>query len=127
MFFVWLGIAFAASVLAYLLYQDWLFFRGLRGRTAGVVYDHQRSTEDGSEYFSLKVRFETGDGKTIEFTDTFGQSVRKPAVGMKLAVVYPRSAPELARVRRPWLRPVIYTFMIYMLGTLLALAFGYLR
>ena len=47
--FVWLGISCLTLLLAYLLYEDWQFFRRPRRQTRGTVFDHHRSVDDGAK------------------------------------------------------------------------------
>ena len=106
-FFI-IAIGFLAFTLAILMRQDWQFLRQPRKQARGTVFDHRRSVDDGSEYFMAMVRFKTDDGRTIEFTDTFGRPTPNPAVGTELEVVYAVATPENARVRRPGLRIALY-------------------
>lgn len=123
---LWLGIAFLAPVLAYLLFEDWLFLSRSRLRTKGTVFGHYRSTDDGSEYFSARIRFQTASGQPVEITDTFGSGSRRPPVGAVLDLVYPEGLPGRARVPRPLLRLLLYGIVGGLLGVLVALLAGVL-
>jgi Protein of unknown function (DUF3592) len=125
-FFLTVAIGFLAIVLVFLAFEDWQFLRRPRRRAQGTVFDHRRSTDEGSEYFSPMVRFVTLDGKTIEITDTFGLSSRHPSLGSQLEVVYPIEMPEKARIRRPWLRVAIYGGVIVAIAILIARGIGIL-
>jgi hypothetical protein len=125
--FLWLGVSLLSVVLAYLVFEDWQFMSRTRRHVYGTVFDHRRSTDDGSEFFSAMVRFETHEGQVIEFTDTFGRRSRQPAAGSQLEVIYPVGLAEKARVNRPWLRPALYGGVIATLAALVAHGTGILK
>ena len=125
--FLSIAVGFLAIVLVFLAFEDCQFLRRPRHRARGTVFDHRRSTDEGSEYFSAMVRFVTLDGKTIEFTDTLGLSSRRRPVGSQLDVVYPIEMPDKARVPRPWLRVTIYCFLLVALTLLIAQGTGILQ
>lgn len=126
-FFCWLGIAFMAALLVYLLYEDWHFFSRPRRAVWGTVVDHQRTVDDGSEFFAAKVRFTDDKGNAVEFADSLGRTERKPHVGKKVKIVYPIGLPQKARVARRWQRPLIYAFVVGTITILSAVLLGYLK
>lgn len=125
--FLWIGIGFAAFVLAILIWQDVPLLMKRQVRTQGTVSDHRRSVDDGSEYFAAKIRFKADDGRWIEIEDSVGFPKARPPVGTQVNVVYPAGAPDKGRVRRLWLRPLLYAIMIFLLAAMLGRLLGYLR
>jgi hypothetical protein len=125
--FLWIGITFAAIVLAILVWQDIPLLATRQVRTDGTVIDHRRSVDDGSEYFAAKVRFKADDGRWIEIEDSVGYPRARPPVGTQVSVVYPAGAPQKGRVRRLWLRPLLYGIMLFMLTVLVVRLVGYLK
>lgn len=125
--FVWIGIGFAVLVLAILIWQDLPLLTTRQLRTQGTVFDHRRSVDDGSEYFAAKVRFKADDGRWIEIEDSVGFPRARPPVGTQVHVVYPAGAPDKGRVRRLWLRPLLYGIMLFLLAAMLGRLLGYLK
>ncbi len=124
---LWVGIAFLLAILAYLLREDVPLVMSRQLRARGTVYDHCRRVDDGSEFFMAMVRFRAADGRWIEFTDSLGLPKPKPPVGTQVDVVYPADAPEKARVKRLWLRWVIYAFLLFGLSVMIGRLMGWLR
>ncbi len=123
MFFLYLGIAFVAVVLFFLLREDWPLLRHGR-RTKGGVFDHRRTMDEGSWSYALMVRFTGENGEAIEITDGVYSPSPQPAIGAEVELVYPVGAPQKARVRRPLLRALIYVVIVFMLAILIARALG---
>lgn len=71
-------------------------------RTVGIVTDHaSRSTYDMDNHpgmlFFPSVRFQTADGRTVEFQNKLGTNV-PPRVGDEVTVIYDPMRPEEAKV-----------------------------
>ncbi len=98
-------------IAAYLLWQDWQFFRVERIHTLGKIVGHQTRRDDGSTYYLARVQFVDALGKHHEFVDSFGKNTPPTGTNSDLHVVYPIGAPEHARVKRPLVRLAIYLFI----------------
>ena len=68
-------------------------------QTKGIVIDHKSRSSAGSGTYLLfpVVRFETQDGKTVEFEAGLGTNV-PPQVGEEVTVIYDPLRPQEARV-----------------------------
>lgn len=72
-------------------------------RTVGIVTDHtSRRSHGGTDYrttllFFPSVRFQTQDGKTMEFENKIGSNA-PPKVGDEVTVIYDPARPEEAKV-----------------------------
>lgn len=122
---LWIGLIFAAACLGLKLWTDWPIWRhGVR--TSGRVVDHARSTDDGSEYYSAKVRFTSRNGQIVEFTDSMGFRTPRPSVGASVVVMYAASAPTKATIYRPWTSALIYGVLIGFNAILIARLTGWL-
>ncbi len=117
--FLWIAILFLTPILGHLVYQDWWFLRYPKSRTKGTVVDHERRTDYGSEYFMAMVEFHDENGTLHKITDTYGGGAKKPPVGSPLPVIYPMGMPGKARVQRPFIRLVVYSFVVASLTILI--------
>jgi Protein of unknown function (DUF3592) len=70
-------------------------------QTTGVVIDHKSRSSVGFDSYSRLlfpvVRFETQDGKTVEFESGLGTNI-PPRVGEEVTVIYEPSRPQEAKV-----------------------------
>jgi hypothetical protein len=57
-------------LLAVRIYNDWLFLRRSRLSAPGTVIGHRQINNDGGRLSLPIVRFDTDDGRTIEFTNS---------------------------------------------------------
>ncbi len=126
-FFLWIGLVFAVSVLGILIWQDLPLLTSRQVRTKGTVYDHRGSLDDGARTYLAKIRFKAEDGRQIEIEDSSGGPAPKPPVGTLVDVVYPANAPDKGRVRRPFLRLLIYAFMLFVLAVVVGRLLGWLK
>lgn len=124
---IWLAAGFLAVILVMLVREDLPFLLRPCRRVAGTVFDHQRSVDDGAEYFSVRVRFTDDGGRTIEIDDSYGRAMASPPVGSEIGVVYPLNMPQRGRVHRPILRLTIYVVVCFSLVVLLANGLGWTR
>jgi hypothetical protein len=84
--------------LAVRLYNDWLFVSRPRLNALGTIIDYRQTSDEGGQLCRPIIRFESDDGRTIEFTNAWGWRSRELAVGSLLAVEYPRGLPHKARI-----------------------------
>ncbi len=117
--FAWIGIFFVSVVILVLVRQDSLLFFRPWKLVFGKVLGHVKSTDDGGEYFSVKVQFELSDGNPVVFVDDYGSLKMHPPVGSLVRVIYPVEKPDQAKVFRPGLRMFMYFSLIAMLAVLL--------
>jgi hypothetical protein len=70
-------------------------------RATGIVIDHKVRSSGGFDNYSRLlvpvVRFETQDGKTVEFESGLGTNI-PPRVGEEVTVIYEPSRPQEAKV-----------------------------
>ncbi len=71
-------------------------------RAVGIVTDHTSRRSSGMDHrgdvlFYPSVRFQTADGRTIEFQNKIGTNV-PPGVGDEVTVIYDPARPEEAKV-----------------------------
>ena len=68
-------------------------------QTKGIVIDHKSRSSVGSGSYLLfpVVRFETQDGKTVEFESGLGTNI-PPRVGEEVTVIYDPLRPQEAKV-----------------------------
>ena len=125
--FLTIAILFLAAIALYLLREDWHMLTSGRVRTRGKVTGHSRRTDEGSAYWSIKVRFVDDEGRAHEFTDTYGRATPTPDVGSIVPVIYPRGKPKFARVPRPLIRLVLYAFILGTLAIVVAKAAGWIE
>ena len=93
-----LVIALVLYRLAVRLHDDWLFLRRPRLNVPGTIIGHRRIRDDGGHLSLPIIRFESDDGRTIEFTNAWGWRSHEPAVGSCVAVEYPSGLPHKARI-----------------------------
>jgi hypothetical protein len=72
------------------------------------------------------VQFIDETGTKHEFVDTFGKSLPAQVAGGTLPVVYPKGSPLHARVKRPFVRLLIYAFVFGGPALVFAKYFGFL-
>jgi hypothetical protein len=84
--------------LAVRLYNDWLFMSRPRLNALGTIIDYRQTSDEGGQLCRPIIRFESDDGRTIEFTNAWGWKSRELAVGSLLAIEYPRGLPHKARI-----------------------------
>lgn len=125
--FLWAGIVFLAVVLYFIAREDLILLTQRRVRTRGTVFDHLRRSDGDGDTFSIKVRFHDESGRQVEIVDTYGVGTPKPPVGTVVDLVYPARAPEKARVKRLWVRWVIYAFILAGLAILFGRLTGWLN
>jgi hypothetical protein len=94
------GLILAADGVALLLglVRPALRMRGLlkSGAAAqGTVVGAVQKTSDGDPYYHPRVQFTTAEGRTVEFTSTFGSQFA-PKVGDPVPVRYRPDSPEQA-------------------------------
>jgi hypothetical protein len=74
---------------------------GTEARAVGIVTDHTSRRSRGLDHPSLlfypSVRFQTADGRTVEFQNKIGTNV-PPGVGDEVTVIYDPARPEEAKV-----------------------------
>lgn len=73
-----------------------------------------------------RVEFTDLMGIGHEFVDTLGKTTLPTQASGPLPVVYPEGAPQHARVKRPFVRLLIYAFVFGTPGLVFAKYFGYL-
>jgi hypothetical protein len=93
-----LVIGLVLYLLAVRIYHDWLFLRRARLNAPGTVIGHRQIRNDGSLLSLPIIRFDTGDGRTIEFTNRWSLGRHGLSVGSPVAVEYPSGFPQKARV-----------------------------
>jgi hypothetical protein len=116
---VWIGLGFCVFVLAILVWQDLPLLRARRLRTKGTVFDHRRSVDDGAAYHMARISFTDEAGRRVEIEDGVGYPVPRPPVGTGVTVVYPAGSPDKGRVRRYWLRPLLYGVMLFLIAVMI--------
>lgn len=74
---------------------------GTEARAVGIVTEHTSRWSHGLDHPSLlfypSVRFQTADGRTVEFQNKLGTNV-PPRVGDEITVIYDPALPEEAKV-----------------------------
>jgi hypothetical protein len=90
-------IALVLYCLAVRIYNDWLFLRRPGRNARGTIIGHRRLNDDGRQRSLAIIRFESDDGRTIEFTNSWG-SRHELAVGSMIDVEYPSGFPQKARI-----------------------------
>jgi hypothetical protein len=93
-----LVIALVLYWLAVRLYNDWLFLRRPPRNALGTIIGHRRIRDDGGHLSLPIIRFESDDGRTIEFTNAWGSWSHELAQGSPVAVEYPLGLPHKARI-----------------------------
>jgi hypothetical protein len=97
---------------------------GLRGKQAdGIIVEMKKGPGIGSKYHPY-VRFQTKEGKIVEFSPGNGSNPPMYRVGDHVPVVYNSDYPNYAVINsfiEIWLGPLIYTG----LGLLLLFSFGF--
>jgi|ERR1700728_774354 hypothetical protein len=117
-----LVIALVLYWLAVRLYNDWLFLRRPRRNALGIIIGHRRIRQDGGQLFLPTVRFESDDGRTIEFTNAWGSRSRELAEGAPVAVEYPLGLPHKARIPGSYSPLLAYGLGTIVLAILLVVA-----
>ncbi len=87
-------------------------------QTTGIVIDHESRSSVGFDSYSRLlfpvVRFQTQDGKTVEFESGLGTNI-PPRVGEEVTVIYDPSRPQEAKVTvgsTLWLRPKMFVVAV---------------
>ena len=84
-------------------YRAWRFVRGASHATGVIIGFDRNPSGEHREYRHPVVRFETPEGRTVEFASEFGyMKVARslgfgPEEGRKVAVIYDRSAQRRPR------------------------------
>jgi hypothetical protein len=115
-----LVIALVLSWLAVRLYNDWLFLRRPRLNALGTIIGHRRINGDGGQLSLPIIRFESDDGRTIEFTNAWGPWLHELPVGSLVAVEYPRGLPQKARIPESYSPLLAYGLFVVVLAVLIA-------
>jgi hypothetical protein len=94
-------------------------------RVIAEVTGHRSSWEDSSYTYAPIYRFRDEAGEH-EVIDAVYRAVARPDVGTRVELAYPEGRPDLARPPRPLLWVAIYALFFYLLGVLVAKAFGWI-
>ncbi len=98
-----LGVAAAMLVVIAGLYLRDRSFTDSAGRATGVVVGLERNSGDSSSNsVSSRVRFTTGEGRTVEFVETLSTYPPRNAVGDRVPVLYDRDQPMSAMLDDFW-------------------------
>jgi Protein of unknown function (DUF3592) len=125
-FLLMLAAVSLAAIACYLIWQDWQFFGVKHIRTTGKIVGYQTRQSEDSTFYVARVQFIDDAGREREFVDTYGNTSPAKEAGGTLPVVYPKGAPQHARVKRPFVRLLIYAFVFGGPALVLAKYYGYL-
>ncbi len=125
-FFLAVAAVSLAAIAGYLLWQDWQFLCVKHIHTEGKVLGYQTRQSEDSTFYVARVQFIDEAGSEREFVDTYGNTSPAKEAGGTLPVVYPKGAPQHARVKRPFVRLLIYAFVFGTPALVLAKLYGYL-
>jgi hypothetical protein len=112
-----LVIGLVLYLLAVRIYNDWLFLRRPRLTALGTVIGHRRISSEGGQSFFLIIRFDSDDGRTIEFTNSWAFWLQLP-VGSLVAVEYPAGFPQKARIPKSYSPLLTYGLAVVVLALL---------
>jgi hypothetical protein len=118
-FFPSLVIGLVLYIVAVRIYNDWLFLRRPRHYARGTVMGQKLLKDDGRQISLAIVRFECDDGRTIEFTNSWG-SQHQLAVGSMVDVEYPAGLPQKARIAGSYSPLLVYGLSAVVLAMLVA-------
>jgi len=112
-------------LLAIRMYNDWLFLSRPRLNALGTVIGYRQTDGEGGQSFLLIIRFDSDDGRTIEFTNSWALWLRLP-VGSLVGVEYPVGFPQKARILGSYSPLLAYglAFVILALLTVFAVTPG---
>jgi hypothetical protein len=111
-------IALVLYWLAVRIYNDWLFLRWPRLNALGTIIGHRRISDDGGQLSLPIIRFESDDGRTVEFTNAWGWRSHELAVGSLIAVECPRGLPHKARILGSYSPFLAYGLFVAVLAAL---------
>src|SRR5258708_10872914 len=104
--------------LAVRIYNEWLFLRWSGLNALGTMIGHRRISDDGGQLSLPIIRFESDDGRTVEFTNAWGRRSHELAVGSLIAVEYPRGLPHKARILGSYSPFLAYGLFVAVLAAL---------
>ncbi len=113
-----LVIALVLYWLAVRLYNDWLFLNRPRRNVPGTIVGYRRIKDDGKQLSRPIIRFESDDGRTVEFTNAWGWRSYELAVGSSVAVEYPLGLPHKARIPGSYSPLLAYSLVTIVLAIL---------
>jgi hypothetical protein len=113
-----LVIALVLYWLAVRIYNDWLFLRRPRLNAPGTIIGHRRISDDGGQLSLPIIRFESDDGRTVEFTNAWGWRSHELAVASLIAVEYPRGLAHKARILGSYSPLLAYGLFVAVLAAL---------
>jgi hypothetical protein len=114
-----LVIALVSYWLAVRLYNDWLFLRRPRLNALGTIIGHRRINGEGGQLSLPIIRFESDDGRTIEFTNAWGSWWHELPVGSLVAVEYPSGFPHKARIPESYSPLLAYGLFVVVFAVLI--------
>lgn len=122
---VWIAIAFVALCLGLLARNDWQRLQRVGRSVTAEVIGHRSQIDDNVRSYAPVYRFEA-EGQSHEVTDQVYSAREAPPLGTRVVLHYPAGRPDLARPPRPLLWLAVYAALLFLLGILLARAFGLL-
>lgn len=124
--FLTAGIALCLFSLGVLVRRDWTRLMGI-GRTVDAeVIGHRVSRDSDGTSYAATYRF-SAEGKEHLVHDEVLGTRPQPPVGTRVRLSYPFGHPELARIPRPLTWLAVYGLLLFLLGMLVAKAFGWLH
>jgi hypothetical protein len=117
-----LVIALVSSWFAVRIYNDWLFLRRPRRHALGTIIGHRRINGEGGQLSLPIIRFESEDGRTIEFTNAWGSWWHELPVGSLVAVEYPLGLPHKARIPGSYSPLLAYGLFVVVVVALIIVA-----
>ena len=113
-----LVIGLVSYLLAVRIHIDWLFLRRSRLKALGTVVGHRQIKNDAGLLSLPIIRFDTDDGRTVEFTNSWSPWRREPSVGSSVAVEYPVGFPQKARITGSYSPLLAYGLAVVVLAML---------
>jgi hypothetical protein len=110
-------------LVAFRIYNDWLFLRRPRQYARGTVIGQKLLKADGGQIYLPIVRFESDDGRAIQFTNGWGAR-QQPELGSTVDVEYPAGLPQKARIAGSYSPLLAYGLSALVLALLVAFIFA---
>src|SRR5579862_8535281 len=117
-----LAFGLVLYLLAVRIHNDWLFLSRSRLKRLGTVIGHRQIKNEAGLLSLPIIRFNADDGRTIEFTNSWGLRRDRPSVGSSVAVEYPVGFPQKARITGSYSPRLAYGLAVVVLAMLVVFA-----
>ena len=123
---LWASTLFTVAVLGVLLREDWFHLSRPKRRVMARVLGHATQSHDAKRSFAARLEFTGEDGKPFQVNDNVYAASPRHTIGGMIEMTHPEGMPQLARIRRPWMRCAIYAVLLYLLAVLVGRLGGWL-